>query len=135
VLVKEASLWLKKSEYFENKIYYYDPFFCHFMNLNPYDAERVRAFVYNNQTPEYKIEQGEIVVWDAHFSPNEGGLPLERLMDNPGFQLIHLVRPEKPFRVLGGYEYEIYIFRRITGDDGRDNHDIRESLLKQVQPS
>jgi hypothetical protein len=129
VLVKEASLWLKKSEFFENKIYYYDPFFCHFMNLSPYDEERVRAFVYNNKEPEFNIREGEIVIWDAHFSPNEGRLPLANLMDNPGFRLLHIVRPKTPFKVLGGYEYEIYLFQRIMEDDGLDNHKIREELL------
>jgi len=98
--------------------------------VNPYDEERVREFVFRREEPEYKIREGEIVLWDAHFSPNEGRLPLENLMDNPGFQLVHLVRPESPFKVLGGYEYEIYIFRRIMEDDGLDNHRIRESFLE-----
>lgn len=120
-LIKEASLWLKNSDHFENKIFYYDPFFCHFMELNPFDEERVKAFVYRNQEPEYKIPEGGIVIWDAHFSPNEGDLPLENLMDNPAFRLLHVVRPEKPFQVLGGYEYEIYIFQRIRKDDGVDS--------------
>jgi hypothetical protein len=135
VLVKEASLWLKNSEYFQHKIYYYDPFFCHFMNLNPYDEERVRAFVYNNEDPAYNIKEGEIVIWDAHFSPNEGRLPLENLMDNPGFRLVHLVRPVKLFQVLGGYDYEIYIFQRITEDDGLDNHAIYEDFVEQILSS
>ena len=130
ILVKEASHWLKESEYFENRIYYYDPFFCHFMNLNPYDEERVRGFVYDSDAPESNIQEGEMVIWDAHFSPNEGRLPLERLMDNPGFRLVHLVRPRNTFKVLGGYEYEIYIFQRIVEDDGLDNHQIREHLLR-----
>jgi len=120
-LVKEASLWLKNSDYFDNKIFYYNPFFCHFMELNPFDEERARESVYRNQEPEYNIPEGGIVIWDAHFSPNEGHLPLERLMDNPAFRLLHVVSPERPFKVLGGYEYEIYIFQRITKDDGVEN--------------
>ncbi len=131
-LVKEASIWLRNSEYFENKIYYYDPFFCHFMGINPYDEERVRGFVYNSDEPEYHIKQGEIVIWDAHFSPNEGKLPLERLMDNPGFKLVRLVRPVKTFKVLGGYEYEIYIFERIMDEEGLDNHQIYDTLRSKI---
>ena len=127
--VKEASTWLKKSEYFENRIYYYNPFFCHFLDLNPFDEERIRGFVFNSDEPEYNIQEGEIVIWDAHFGPNEGRLPLERLMDNPGFQLVYMVRPVNIFQVLGGYDYEIYIFRRIMEDDGLDNHQIRAGFL------
>lgn len=127
--VKEASTWLKKSEYFENRIYYYNPFFCHFLDLNPFDEERIRGFVFNSDEPEYNIQEGEIVIWDAHFGPNEGRLPLERLMDNPGFQLVYMVRPVNTFQVLGGYDYEIYIFRRIVEDDGLDNYQIRAGFL------
>ncbi len=133
--VKEASEWLKNSNYFKNKIYYYDPFFCFFMDLNPYDKERVRAFVHNRETPEYAVPEGAIVIWDAHFSPNEGRLPLERLMDNDGFQLIHLTRDKEPFTVLGGYLYEIYFFQRIMEDDGLDNHQIYEELLNSILSS
>ena len=132
VISKKASLWLKQSDYFQNRIHYYDPFFPHFMNLNPYDKERVHEFVYNRDEPTYKIEDGEIVIWDAHFSPNEGQLPLENLMDNEGFRLIHLTRDKEPFKVLGGYLYEIYIFQRITTDDGEDNHDIYNTLLEEI---
>ncbi len=129
-VIKEASDWLKKSEYFENRIYYYDPFWCFFLDVNPYDEERVRERVYRQEEPEFKIKEGELVLWDAHFSPNEGRFPLENIMDNPGFRLIHLERPQEPFTVLGRYDYEVYIFQRIMEDDGLDNHQIRESLIK-----
>jgi hypothetical protein len=56
-------------------------------------------------------------------------------MDNPGFQLVHLVRPVKLFQVLGGYDYEIYIFQRITEDDGLDNHAIYEDFVEQILSS
>jgi hypothetical protein len=128
-LVKEAADWMRNSPYFEHRIYFYDPFITFFMKLDPWDKERVREFVRNREHPEERIEEGEIVIWDAHFSPNEGRLPLENLMDNPGFRLIHVVRPDTPFTVLGGYNYEIYIFQRITEDDGIDNHQIYEMLV------
>ena len=70
------------------------------------------------------------MIWDAHFSPNEGRLPIESLMDNPGFRLVKVFRPKTPFKVLGGYEYEIYLFQRIMEDDGLDNLKIREELLR-----
>ena len=131
-VVKRASAWLEASEYSDRKMYYYNPFFCHFMKLNPYDEERVRAKVYNPEVPEKKIQEGELVVWDAHFGPNEGRLPLERLMDSKGFRLIKLEREKEPFTVLGGYLYEIYIFERITEDDGKNNHDLYQVMLDEI---
>ncbi len=76
-----------------------------------------------------------MVFWDAHYGPNEGQLPLDRLMDNPGYKLVHLARPEKAFKVLGGYDYEICIFQRILKDDGQDNHQIYEALLDSISTS
>jgi len=132
VLIKKAAEWLRESEYTGKKIYYYDPFWCFFLKVNPYDEERAHAFVYRRDEPEYNISEGEIVLWDAHFSPNEGQLPLENLMDNPHFRLVHLVRDKKPFTVLGGYEYEIYVFQRIAEKDSVDNHKIYEALLEEI---
>lgn len=131
-IIKVAADWMMDSEYFENRIYYYDPFFTHFMRLNPYDETRSHQFVHSKENPETKIEEGEIVIWDAHFSPNEGQFPLANIMDNPGFKLIHLTRDKKPFTVLGGYLYEIYIFQRIIEDDGVDNHMIYDNLLEEI---
>jgi hypothetical protein len=37
--------------------------------------------------------------------------------------------------VLGGYDYEIYIFQRITEDDGLDNHAIYEDFVEQILSS
>lgn len=131
-IVKRASEWLAESDYADQKMFYYNPFFCHFMKVSPYDEDRVKAKVYSPDKPGKKIQEGEIVVWDAHFGPNEGRLPLENLMDNPDFRLLQLVRDKKPFKVLGGYEYEIYIFQRIMEDDGADNHDIYQDLLNEI---
>ncbi len=131
-LVKEASDWLKSSEHYDQKIYYYDPFFSFFLDLNPYDEERSRAFVHNREAPEYNVPEGGIVIWDAHYSPNEGRLLLERLMDNPHFKLIYLHRWPKPFKVLGGYDYEIYMFQRISGEEAVDNHAIYDRLLQEI---
>ncbi len=71
------------------------------MKLDPYDEVLSHQFVYNRDHPEEKIADGEIVIWDAHFSPNEGRLPLENLMDNEYFRLIHLTRDKEPFTVSG----------------------------------
>ncbi len=134
-LVKEAAFWFTSSGYVDNKFYYYDPYFYHFLKLNPYDKERLRAKVNNHITPEKNIKEGEMVFWDAHFCPNEGQLPLDKLMDNPGYKLVHLVRPEKAFKVLGAYDYEICIFQRIMKDDGKNNHQIYEALLDSISTS
>jgi hypothetical protein len=131
-IVKMASDWYLDSDYAGTRFYYYNPFFTHFMKLDPYDDAISHQFVHNRDHPEEKIAEGEIVIWDAHFSPNEGRLPLENLMDNEYFRLIHLTRDKEPFTVLGGYLYEIYFFQRIGSDDGEDNHEIYQKMLDEI---
>ena len=112
-LIKEASSWLKETGYSEHMLFYYDPFWFFFLDINPYNRERIHGFVYDPEHPEKGIPAGGIVLWDAHFSPNEGKLPLDRMKNNPCFQTLKIFRPEKPFKVLGGYDYEVYLFQRL----------------------
>jgi hypothetical protein len=129
--VREASEWLLGSEYFRNKIYYYDPHFEHFLGLDPYDEARCRSFLHNSSQPETGVPGGAIVLWDAHFSPGNGQLPLERLMDHPGFRLIRVFRPDPPFLMRDGQEYKICVFQRIMEDDGVDNRELYTRLLEE----
>jgi hypothetical protein len=112
LLIKHAAGWMKETECLKSKIYYYDPYWWYFLDMNPYESEKMRERVPDPGQPEKNIKPGEIVLWDAHFSPNEGQLPLEKLAENPHFELVRLFRPDEPFQVLGGYDYEIYVFRR-----------------------
>jgi len=111
-LVKKASEWIKNSDYYNDKIFYYDPFFYFFLDINPYDKSRIQELIPNRNKPEQGVPINSLVLWDAHFSPNEGQLPLKRLLNNQNFKLIKKFIPENKFKVLGGYEYEIYIFQR-----------------------
>ncbi|MBK5285773.1 MAG: hypothetical protein JJE25_10260 [Bacteroidia bacterium] len=111
-IVNESSKWLSQSEYFRNKIYYNDPTFCFFLDINPYDSSRIKEHVPDREHPESGIGEGEIVLWDAHFSPNEGGLPLDRMTDNSHFTLLKKFEPAETFQVLGGYNFAVYVFRK-----------------------
>lgn len=112
-LVKETADWLRESTYYKNKIYYYDPFFPEMLDIDPYDESRIQELIPNREKPEEGIPIGGIVLWDAHFCPNEGALPLNALLENPHFKLVKLIKPKESFKVLGGYDYEIYIFQKI----------------------
>jgi hypothetical protein len=112
-LVREASEWLKESGYAKEKIHYFDPFFPHYLDKDPFDREGMHLFVYDTAHPEKNIQAGELVLWDAHFGPNEGGLPLSLLRDHSGFRLVRKFTPAHPFMTLGGQEYGIYIFQRV----------------------
>lgn len=131
-IVKDASDWMLQSEYTGRKVFYFNPFFPHFLKTNPYNSAENGWFIPNRANPEISVKVGEIVIWDAHFGPNEGGMPLENLMNNPGFRLFHLTREHEPFTVLGGYTYEIYFFERIPAEQAVDNYLIYEGMLEEI---
>ena len=111
--VIEASCdWLKQENLDEQLIYFYDPLIPHYLEIDPYDRQQVHELIDDRENPENGIPIGAIVIWDAHFGPNEGQLPLERLLNNDSFELLKKFVPEHPFKTLNAYEYEIYIFRR-----------------------
>jgi hypothetical protein len=112
-LVKEACDWLKGSPYATNKVYYYDPVVLHFLDRDPYTKKEIQELLPDRDKPEMGLLKGEIVFWDAHFSPNEGGVPLSNLSENPNFILLKKFSPAEPFKVLGGYNYELYLFQKI----------------------
>lgn len=131
-IVKDASDWMLQSDYTGRKVFYFNPFFPHFLKLNPYEGTEAGYYIPNRDQPEHSVNEGEIVIWDAHFGPNEGGLDLSKLLDNPSFRLFHLTREHEPFTVLGGYTYEIYFFERIPAGEAVDNHAIYEAMLGEI---
>ena len=108
----EAAEWVKESEFFHSKIYYYDLYFLHRLGVDPYDRERCFEKLPDNEFPGMNIPAGSIVQWDAHYGPNEGRMPLERLLENDRFRLLRVFKPAEPFEVLGGNEYAVYLFEK-----------------------
>ncbi|MFA5322308.1 MAG: hypothetical protein WC373_06500 [Smithella sp.] len=113
LLIKQAGNWLVQNNLESRLVYYYDPMVCYFLEKDPFDTNQVREQIANREYPEKTVTEGSIVVWDAHFGPNEGRMPLEKLLNNPNFRLLKEIRPETPFTVLNGYNYEVYVFERV----------------------
>ncbi|MDX9695650.1 MAG: hypothetical protein RBT49_07640 [Bacteroidales bacterium] len=108
----EAAVWVKQNNLTTQKIYYYDLYFIHQLDINPFDQSICFEKVPDNLNPGINMPIGSILQWDAHFGPNEGQLPLETLINNPRFKVLNVIKPDEPFKVLNGYNYEIYIFQR-----------------------
>ena len=111
-VLNEAAGWVKESEYFHSKIYYYDLYFLHRLGVDPYNQERCFEKLPDNKFPGKNISSGSIVQWDAHYGPNEGRMPLERLLESDQFRLLKVFKPAEPFEVLGGNEYAVYLFEK-----------------------
>ena len=111
-VLSEAAEWVKGSEFFQSKIYYYDFYFLYRLGIDPYNQEICNEKLYDRDNPGKDIPSGSIVQWDAHYGPNEGRMPLERLLESDQFRLLKVFKPTEPFEVLGGYEYAVYLFEK-----------------------
>lgn len=112
-LMLDASKYLKSLNE-PSKIYYFDPYLIHYLDIDPFDQSLSNFGVADKNQPSNSLSEGELIVWDAHFGPNEGGVQLENLMNDPHLQQIKSLLPAESFKVLGGYDYGIYIFRKVA---------------------
>lgn len=113
-LISVAGKWVHQTGLDKNRVYYYDPFYWFALDIDPYDQQKVWEVVPNRQTPSKDIPDNSVILWDAHYGPNEGKLKLETLMNDTFLTLKKVFRPLQPFTTLGGYNYELCIFQKTS---------------------
>ncbi len=111
-LLSEAARWVERSPYSDRLVFYYDLYFLFRLDRDPFDPSSCRERVPDPEHPAEGVPPGSLLQWDAHYGPNEGHLPLQRLLHDPHYSLLKVFRPDKPFKVLGGYDYAICLFLR-----------------------
>lgn len=99
------------------RVVYLHPYIGYAAGIDPYD-QRHSLVGMDNRRADLGLRAKDLVVWDAHFGPNEGGIPIERLLNDPGLVLLEVRVPEERFTVLGGYPFEVYLF--TPGHQRRD---------------
>lgn len=122
--------WMQNSKYANTKIYFYEPLIYHLLDRDPFDHSVIKELVDDHDYPENVTKPGELIFYDMHFGPNEGGLPLKNLMQNPRFKLVNYFEPLESFKVLGNYDYAVLIFERVM-----ENKEDNESLLEKYKKS
>ncbi len=127
-ILERVTDWLKRPENIKHKLVVHNPYFAFSTGIDAWDSEVVQYGFSDHDSPEEGLPDSTLFVWDAHFSANEGGMPLEKIMKNKNFEVVHYFEPVVPFKVLGNNDYKIFIFRKISGL-GRDN----ASILKEIQ--
>jgi hypothetical protein len=80
------------------------------LDKDVWNEDEYRMYLLDTMYFSQVMKPGEIIVWDAHFSPNEGGTPLQKLRDYKGLKEIKRFTPQKPFKVLGDLDYEVVLF-------------------------
>ena len=116
-VLKETTQWLKDSGSTRHRLVMHNPYFAFSTGSDAWDNQKIQYGFSNNEHPEAGLPDSSVFIWDAHFSPNEGRMPQDMIMNNPNFELIRYFEPEIPFKVLGNNDYKILIFRKMSGSD------------------
>ncbi|NOX85277.1 MAG: hypothetical protein GXO86_04830 [Chlorobi bacterium] len=111
-LMNEVADYLKNNKLDRFQIVYYDPYLAFKLFLDPRDQAKTRNRLSTRENFLNVIPDSSIIVWDAHFGPNEGRMHLERLEKQKELKKLKVFKPEKSFKVVGGYEYQIVIFQK-----------------------
>lgn len=117
VVVKQAGEWFIASPYASKKVYYLHPYLPHVLNIDSFNPEKVGELwgLYPN-IKAYgiaSIPDSSIIFWDAHFGPNECRIPLETLISDANFELLKVFQTDDHFKVLGGSDFNIYVFIKL----------------------
>lgn len=124
----------KSAEFIEEqnpagKIFYFNPEFVYHLGLDPYDPDKSAWGIGDKLQPSNSIHFGDIIIWDAHFGPNEGRVNLETLKNDPYLQEMKTFVPLEKITVLGGYDYSIHIFKKVKQKAGEPVSDTYKKKL------
>ena len=98
------------------RVIYFHPTLGYYAGLDPYDATSARlCWGFDTTLSDLGLLPNDLIVWDAHFAPNEGSTPLSMLLDRADLELVELMVPEERMEVLGGRTFEVYLFARREG--------------------
>ena len=110
VVMQRTVNWLKQQKDI-GEIYYSNPVFSYYateaqLEHGSYGQKSINPSQLN------ELNVGDVVVWDAHFSANEGRLPLEKLLQDPFYYRVKSFKPDDAFIVLGDHPYVVHVFQK-----------------------
>ena len=129
LVIKDVSVWMKAENHDKKKLYYLYPYLPLLLDIDAFDENKATELwgIYRHikQGGIKSIPDGTIVIWDAHFGPNECGIPLEKLMSDPNFDLLKSFYPRERFTTLGGFPFSVSVFQKRSRpkivEDSRKN--------------
>lgn len=122
IVMKKAADFMISENLNQNKLYYSDPAFEMFLDLNPFDETKSRFRLPDSSKPHHEVKPGEIVVWEGHFMALEG-VKLGDLQNSQYYEMLALFEPVHPFTIFET-DYKVAVFRRLDLAEGLNNDSI-----------
>jgi hypothetical protein len=111
-VLSKACHYIASNGHKKEKVYYYNPYVVYKLGIDPYNPKLCSSGIPNQRPVSKEIPEHSLIVWDAHFGPNEGNTRLQDLKADQGLTLLKVFKPQHAFTVLGGYSYAVYIFEK-----------------------
>ncbi|MCB0739191.1 MAG: hypothetical protein KDC92_16900, partial [Bacteroidetes bacterium] len=125
----QAAKEFKDAGFAFNKVFYSSPAFIHELGVDPYDKKASNQYFWFEGF--HILNEGDLLVWDAHHSPTEGKLDFETVMNEPSMKLVYLFHPKATFKVNGGRDFSVYAFIKTKPDQNRNNYELAEKINNQ----
>lgn len=77
-----ATNWIKENGWKDAYIYYHHPWIIHLLERDPYAQGRVQEAPPADYGMSARLPDDALICWDSHFSPNEGMMPLDSLLQD-----------------------------------------------------
>lgn len=104
--------YIIENDLLTNKIYFFSQYVVFKLGIDPYDNEKCVKYLQNKHFPSMGLPDGSLIIWDAHFGANEGRINLESLENDSALYELKTFKPAVPFKVLGGHDYQVKIFKK-----------------------
>lgn len=121
--IKAASEWIKAEKLDSAKIYYTDPVFFYFHNINPFDNKKSQASFNSSNNPAEGLNTGDLLIYDEHFSVI-AGVELNKLISNDQLRLLKVFEPSIPITVFQR-PYRVALFQKTDPDSCVISNNIR----------
>ena len=124
--IMRSADWLNGSNYKTNDVHFFHPQYYEFLKGQEGRSNN-QIWCKNNSIPEKMINEGDLLIWDSQFGPNEGGLSKQAAISNNNLELINIFKPETDLKLYNNKRFEILVFRyqkNIHTDNFRKLMDI-----------
>lgn len=111
-IMHDVSNWLKENPT-THRIWYFDPQIAFEAGADPFEPTQIRPYFFKSDSlPADRLLKGDLLIWDAHFGPNEGRTPIALLQDTTVFRKVQSFIPQSPFMTFDNESYEVHLFQR-----------------------